>query len=163
PENIFGEGAGTNLIKVTYQLANRGTKALPATVASVVLSARDFTADATDPIICNIAVPALSPWTVVNTSVNCAVPSTWPVGESMLELTPDSTHLVAEAIENDIRWGFVGIGPDLKATTVTASNVARTVTITVTTKNIGTAAIGASTTGMYLTSDGYLFGTEPLL
>ncbi|WP_158219697.1 S8 family serine peptidase [Ideonella sp. A 288] len=145
---------------VVATVANLGAAAAAASSLSVYLST-DAVFSTTDTLIGSVAVPAIAAGTQQPVSIGLTIPASMPAATYRLFAVADAGNVVAESNEDN------NVGP-ARAIAVTAAPVDLTVsavsgplrgtrgqaiTLKGTVKNLGTAAAGASTLRLVLSTD----------
>jgi subtilase family serine protease len=146
-------------VNITDTVKNQGTMSIGASFVGYYLS--------TDPIITSDDirvgvryVPNLTPGATSNGNVNVAIPAGLNGGTYYWGVIADYTQSQGEADEsNNTKSGntiVISAGTDLTMTAINGpanATTGQSVTITATVKNQGSATIGASYVGYYLSSD----------
>jgi subtilase family serine protease/subtilisin family serine protease len=160
-----GAGAG-QAIAVTDTTANRGGGPAGASITRFYLSA-DLYWQATDTPIGSRAVPALAAGAGSTASTTVTIPAGTAPGPWYVIARADADQAVSEADEaNNVTARPVTVGADLVIAALSAPSAAgagATITVTDTTRNQGAGDAGASTTRLYLSADGLLDASDPLL
>jgi subtilase family serine protease len=154
-------------ILVSDTTGNQGTAAAAASVTRFYLST-NFLFDASDTLLQGSRpVAALPAGASSSGTTFVTIPSNLATGTYYLLAHADGAQQVGEASEtNNIRWQPLQIGGDLVVTALSASPRAAaggTLAISDTTRNQGAAAVGASTTAFYLSTNYILDAMDPRL
>ena len=155
-------GAGTTL-QVTDTTRNQGTGASTQSVTQFYLS-QNYSFDASDPLVGSRTVPPLAAGASDLATTSLTLPSPLTPGIYMIFAKADGPGELYETSEiNNVRSGFVRIGPDLAITALTAPSYAGAglpILVSDTTKNQGGGAAEASVTRFYLSTDYQLDGGD---
>jgi subtilase family serine protease len=149
-------GAGM-AISASDTTKNQGSGIAAASSTSFYLST-NTTLDAADILLGSRSVPALAAGTTSAASTSLTIPAGTATGTYVVLAKADANDDVVESMEsNNVSSSTTRVGPDLTVPSLVlpASAVAgATISVTVTTKNAGGAVSPASTTRLYLSTDG---------
>jgi subtilase family serine protease len=158
-------GAGKNII-ITETTKNNGPGDVGASTTIFYLST-DTTVDANDALLGSRSVSALTAGTSSAGSTAVTIPAGIASGMYYIIAQADGGTVVREINENNNTFSrSINIGLDLVVSAVTAPSTAgagTSISITDTTKNNGPGDIGTSATGIYLSTDSMLDGSDLLL
>ncbi|MGH7894116.1 MAG: CARDB domain-containing protein [Candidatus Binatia bacterium] len=143
-------------ITVTDTTQNQGGGAAGATTTRIYLSANALL-DASDVALGSRAVPALGPGASHTGSVSVTIPAGTAAGLYYLIASADSDAAVGESQEgNNVLARVITIGADLVISALSGpgdSGAGQAISVSVTTRNQGASAAGASTTVLYFSTD----------
>jgi subtilase family serine protease len=149
-------GAAGGQISVASTTKNQGTGSATPSITRYVLST-NFTIDASDVVLGDVAVPALAPGADSPSTVTLTIPSGMATGSYYLGVQADATATNAETTENNnTRFLQIRIGPDLTVSSISGPSIVSagtTIAVTETTKNGGAGAAGASQTRFYVSTN----------
>jgi subtilase family serine protease len=160
--------AGQRVV-VTSAVRNASPAPARAAAATLYLADNDDRAGSLGITLARRGVPALRGLGVSTAATSVTIPAGTAVGTYFIKVVADCGGVVTEASEgNNVGVSrALRVGPDLTvtaATTVTAAVPGKTITVTSTVKNRGTAAVGAFTVGFYLSTDAvFAAGVDRLL
>ena len=158
-------GAGAP-ITVTDTVRNQGGGAAPATNTRFYLSV-DSVLDASDVLLGSRAVAALAPGASDTGSVTLTIPAGTATGYYYVIAKADGDNALAETNETNNVWAqSIAIGADLAVTNLaypSAVGAGQPITISDTTKNLGSGAAPGTNTRFYLSTNTLLDGGDVLL
>jgi subtilase family serine protease len=160
------KGSPSSTITVTDTTSNTGGGMAAASVTRFYLSANSLL-DATDTLLTGShAVPDLATGATHTASTSVTLPAVTP-GTYYIIAKADDDNVVVESREtNNTLARAIAIGGDLTVSAFTAPAVGGAglpLTVTDNTTNQGGGPIGASTTRFYLSVDGTIDGTDPMI
>ncbi len=164
-------GAGSAIV-ISDTTQNKGAAASPASTTGFYLST-NFVLDSSDVFIGGRSVPPLDAGAGDTATTTLTLPASLATGSYQIIARADDSNAVAEASEtnNVLFSATIRVGPDLTVTSTTAPAIGGSggsIVVTDTTKNVGGGAVGASTTGLYLSTSpifsasATLLGTRPV-
>ena len=161
---VPGNGAADSTIIVNDTTKNLGGGAASASVTRFYLSP-DTVLDGNDTLLPGSRdVGILDPGATSSGSTTVAIPSSTPAGSYYILAKADADGLIAETSEtNNIAGRVIVIGADLLISSITVpakGGAGVTITVTETTSNQGGAAVSASVTRFYLSTNSILDGSD---
>ncbi len=157
-------------MSVSDTTKNIGGATAPASTTRYVLTA-DGTVQPSDPVLLSRAIPALAAGAGSAATTSVVVPGGTPPATYVLVAVADAEGVVAEGNEsNDTASKSITVlapgSPDLVFTAFTApatAGIGASFSVSTTTKNQGTTSAVASVIRFYLSADGTLDPTDPLI
>jgi subtilase family serine protease/subtilisin family serine protease len=151
-------GAG-QVVTFTDTTKNVGAGAAGASITSYYLST-NAVLDASDVLLGSRAVPALAAGASSTGSATLTIPAGTATGLYYILAKADGADAISEVSEsNNVTYALMRVGPDLIVAALTAPGAAgagTSITVTDTTRNSGGGTAPASTTRIYLSSNGQL-------
>ena len=153
-------------IQVDDTTKNQGTGTAPASTTGFYFST-NAVIDAADTLLGTRPIPMLAPQAISAGSVSLPIPAGTATGTYYIIAKADQPNTVTETQEgNNNRFRTTRVGPDLTVPALPAPPLAGagvTINVSNSTKNEGSVATGATTTGIYLSSNTTYEASDPLL
>jgi subtilase family serine protease len=153
---VAGAGATIAAVDVTKNQGAGSVAAPPSSTAFYLSTNALF--DAADRLLGSRSVPALASGVSDTGATPVEIPNDTATGAYYLNAKADANSDVVESLEtNNTKIAAIRIGPDLTVSALSVSGTATaggSVTIADTTKNVGGATAGASTTKFYVSTNG---------